>query len=68
MFIINLGIVELEKGYCKELEIVEKVILEGVTRYRVRVKGTNIFINVAADSAEEAYLKARKILENRIEC
>ncbi|MCE4603250.1 MAG: hypothetical protein F7C08_00215 [Desulfurococcales archaeon] len=46
-----------------EFEVVEKYVLQGERRFRVRVKGTRIVVNIAADSVEEAVEKARAILE-----
>ncbi len=46
-----------------ELEIVEEYVLLGEKRYRVRVKGTNFYVNVSAQSREEALQKAKDILE-----
>jgi len=45
------------------LEVVEHYTLLGEHRWRIRVKGTRITLNVAADSAEEALEKARDMLE-----
>lgn len=47
-----------------ELEVVEEYMLLGEPRYRVRVKGTNLVINVHASSREEALEKARRIAES----
>jgi hypothetical protein len=46
-----------------ELEVVEEYVLLGEKRFRVRVKGTKLYVNVAAGSREEALEKARSILE-----
>jgi len=46
-----------------EFEIVEVYLLDGQKRFRLRVKGTNIIINVAAESPEEAGEKAATLLE-----
>lgn len=46
-----------------DLEIVEEYILMGERRYRVKVKGAKLVVNVAAGSREEALRKAREILE-----
>ncbi len=45
-----------------ELEVVERYTLLGEERWRIRVKGTRITVNVAASSAEEAISKALEIL------
>lgn len=45
-----------------ELRILERYELLGETRYRICIKGTNIVINVSADSDEEALAKALEIL------
>ena len=46
-----------------ELEVVEEYVLLGERRFRVRVKGTNLYVNVAASSREEALSKALSMLE-----
>ncbi len=45
-----------------ELEIVEKYELLGEKRYRVRIKGTSIYLNVAASNEQEAINKANKMI------
>jgi hypothetical protein len=52
-----------------ELEIIEKIYMEDKNpgtekRYRIRVKGTNIVLNIRAETAEKALEKARQILED----
>ncbi|MEB2836758.1 MAG: hypothetical protein GSR80_000709 [Desulfurococcales archaeon] len=44
------------------LEVVEHYRLLGEHRWRIRVVGTKIVVNVAADSEEEALEKAGEIL------
>lgn len=46
-----------------DLEIIEEYVLLGEKRFRVRVKGSQIVVNVTAGSREEALEKARMILE-----
>lgn len=46
-----------------EFEVVEEYILLGERRFRVRVKGTRVYVNVAASSPEEAAEKAKAMLE-----
>ena len=46
-----------------DLEVVDEYILQGERRFRVRVKGTRIVVNVAADSVGEALEKAKVILD-----
>ena len=46
-----------------ELVIEDHYILENDSRYKVRVKGTNIIVNVSASSENEALEKAMKLLE-----
>jgi hypothetical protein len=46
-----------------EFELIEEYFLEGEHRYRLKVKGSNLIINVAANSLEEAASKAAGILE-----
>jgi len=47
-----------------ELEIVEEYEIEGRKRFRIRVKGTNIILNVTASSPNEAAEKAAEIANN----
>lgn len=46
----------------KDLKLVEVYELFGEKRYRIRVEGTNIVVNVSATSEEEALRKALGIL------
>jgi len=46
-----------------EFEIVEVYMLDGQKRFRLRVKGTNIVVNVAAETPDEAGEKAASLLE-----
>jgi len=46
-----------------EFEVVEEYILHGERRFRLRIKGTRIIVNVGADSLDEALKKARSIVE-----
>ena len=46
-----------------ELIIEDHYILENDSRYKVRVKGTNIIVNVSASNKDEALEKAMKLLE-----
>lgn len=47
-----------------ELELIEEYELLGEKRFRFRIKGTNIVINVGASNLEEAREKAIKIIED----
>jgi hypothetical protein len=49
-----------------ELEFVEAYKYEGIpgVRYRFRIKGTKIYINVTATNIEEASKKAEQIIRN----
>jgi len=47
-----------------ELELIEEYELLGEKRFRFRIKGTNIIINVGANGLEEAKEKALKIIED----
>ncbi len=52
-----------------ELEIIEVTYMESKNpgsekRYRIKVRGTNIILNVRAETADEAIEKARRILED----
>jgi hypothetical protein len=47
-----------------ELEVVETYELLGEKRYRIRVKGTIVYVNVAANSEEEAKKKAIEMLKS----
>ncbi len=46
-----------------ELEVLEQYSAAGEKRFRVLVKGTNIILNVRADSEEEALSRARELAE-----
>jgi len=46
-----------------EFEVVETYLLEGRRRFRLRVKGTNIIVNVEAEDEEEAARRAMRVLE-----
>ena len=46
-----------------EFELVEEYLLHGEKRYRLRVKGTKLLVNVSADTLEEAMEKAARLLE-----
>lgn len=48
----------------QEFRIVEVYTIGGQKRYRVKVGDTNIVVNVAADSDEEAMDSVKKMLEN----
>ncbi len=45
-----------------KLEIVEEYELLGEKRYRLRIKGTSIYLNVAANNEQEAINKANKMI------
>ncbi len=45
------------------VEIVEKYELLGERRYRVRVKGTNFYLNVKASNEDEALRKALELIK-----
>jgi len=47
----------------EDFELIEEYELLGEKRYRLRVKDTNIIINVAASSPEEAVRKAIQVAE-----
>ncbi len=44
------------------LEIIEEYIIEGQRRYRIRLKGTNIVVNVEAQNDEEALRKVAELM------
>jgi len=46
-----------------ELDLVEEYFYLGEKRYRFRVKGTNIIVNVRADSVDEGIEKAIEVLK-----
>jgi len=48
----------------RDLTILGKYELMGEQRFRICVKGTNIVVNVTADSEEDAIRKALEILGN----
>ena len=45
-----------------ELELIEEYIINNERRFRVRIKGTNIILNVSAETLEEAAKKALDII------
>ena len=47
-----------------DLEVIEEYELEGVKRFRLRVRGTILVVNVAASSVEEAKTKAINIIKS----
>jgi hypothetical protein len=46
-----------------ELELVDEYVYRGERRYRFKVKGTNIVINVRAENPEEGADKAIEVLK-----
>lgn len=48
----------------RNLQLIERYEMLGETRYRLRVKETNIVLNVKALSEEEAYEKALRMLRD----
>ncbi len=46
-----------------EFEVIEDYILHGERRFRLRVKGTRIVVNVRGDSLEEALEAAERLLD-----
>ncbi|MCG2872864.1 MAG: hypothetical protein L7G94_02725 [Acidilobus sp.] len=46
-----------------EFEIVEEYFLNGEHRFRLKLKGTNIIVNVVAETPEEAASRATGILD-----
>lgn len=46
-----------------ELELVEEYVYGGERRYRFKVKGTNMMINVRADSVDEGIERAIEVLK-----
>ena len=46
-----------------ELVVEERYIMENDSRYKVRVRGTSIVVNVSAIDDSEAIEKARRLLE-----
>ena len=46
------------------LEVVEEYELLGEKRYRLRIAGTSIYINVAGSSRDEAFRKAREMIRD----
>jgi hypothetical protein len=43
-----------------ELEVVEEYVIDGVHRFKLKVKGSNIVFNVSAENLEEA---VRKVID-----
>lgn len=50
-------------GRAADLEVVDEYEVMGEKRFRVRVRGSNLVLNVSASTANEALTKARKLLE-----
>lgn len=50
-------------GRTADLEVVDEYEVMGEKRFRVRVRGSNLVLNVSASTANEALTKARKLLE-----
>jgi len=46
-----------------ELEILEEYELLGEKRFRVKIKGTKIVLNVSAENNEEAIKKAKELIK-----
>jgi len=46
-----------------ELDLIEEYVYWGEKRYRFKVKGTNIIVNVRADSVDEGVEKAIEVLK-----
>lgn len=46
-----------------ELDLVEEYVYAGERRYRFKVRGTNMMVNVRADSVEEGIERAVEILK-----
>ncbi len=46
-----------------KLELVEEYFLHGERRFRLRLQGTRLVVNVSATSLEEAREKASRILD-----
>ncbi len=45
-----------------ELDLLEEYVYAGEKRYRFKVRGTNIVVNVRADSVEEGVERAIEVL------
>ena len=46
-----------------EFELLEEFIINNEHRFRIKIRGTNIILNVSADSLEEAVKKALEIIK-----
>ncbi len=46
-----------------ELELIEEYVYAGEKRYRFKVRGTNVIVNVRADSVEEGIERAVEVLK-----
>jgi hypothetical protein len=53
----------VEKMAKYEFEVVEEYFLNGEHRFRLKLKGTNIIVNVVAETPEEAASRAAGILD-----
>ncbi len=55
---------EQKPGKRVEFELVEEYYYAGQRRFRLKVRGTSITVNVAADNLDEAVEKAFEILRS----
>ncbi len=46
-----------------EFEVVEEYFLNGEHRFRLKVRGTNLIVNVAAETLDEAASRAASLLD-----
>jgi len=47
----------------KQFKVIDKYVLNDQFRYRVAIEGTNVILNVSADSDEEAIKNAIELAE-----
>lgn len=57
-----LAVAPLSTKKVVELDLLEEYVYAGERRYRFRVRGTNIVVNVRADSIEEGIERAVEVL------
>ncbi len=53
----------MTKKRSMEFELLEEFVINDEHRFRIKIRGTNVILNVSADSLEEAIKKALEIIE-----
>jgi uncharacterized protein YpuA (DUF1002 family) len=47
-----------------ELEVIEEYVIDGIHRFKLRIKGSNIIFNVSAEDLEEAVKKVIDMMKS----